>query len=214
MVPAATTPSEPSVRPPLEPGPEPEAPREKTIPGRAFLPEPLRSHVARFDEAVDSAVDRIRGHPVADRLFYDATELADFSLIWHLTGVARGLLRPKREREAFRLIACLAIESALVNGAVKSLFRRSRPTSDDYVHARRIRRPLTSSFPSGHASAAMVAAGLLSEDDKAWPLYYGAATVVAASRVHVRIHHASDVVAGAVVGAVLARLFKRMWPIR
>ena len=214
-VPVATTPDEPAVRPPIEPGRVTDAPRERTVPGRALLPPDLRERVARFDDAVDRAFDRLRGHPVADRVFYDATELADFSLIWHLFGVARGLLRPRREREAFRLMACLALESALVNGAVKSLFRRTRPHAGVHgAHPRKFRQPRTSSFPSGHASAAFCAAGLLSEDDKAWPLYYGAAAIVSASRVHVRIHHASDVAAGAVVGVVLGRLFRRLWPLR
>ena len=62
--------------------------------------------------------------------------------------------------------------------------------------------PLTSSFPSGHASAAFCAAGLLSEGSRLEPAYYALAAVVAASRVHVKIHHASDVVAGAAVGTV------------
>jgi hypothetical protein len=52
-----------------------------------------------------------------------------------------------------------------------------------------LRQPLTSSFPSGHASAAFVAAALLSDrrplPEKA--LWYGLAGVVASSRVHVKI---------------------------
>ncbi len=60
----------------------------------------------------------------------------------------------------------------------------------------------------------MLAAGLLSERDRRLvPLYYGLAAVVAASRVHVRIHHGSDVVAGAVLGASLAALGRRLWPL-
>jgi undecaprenyl-diphosphatase len=71
--------------------------------------------------------------------------------------------------------------------------------------------PLTSSFPSGHASAAFCAAGLLSEGSRLGPAYYGLATVVAASRVHVKIHYASDVLVGAAVGTALATVAKRVW---
>ena len=38
----------------------------------------------RFDTAIDTRVDRLRGHPQLDRLMYAASELGDFSLIWHL----------------------------------------------------------------------------------------------------------------------------------
>ena len=58
----------------------------------------------------------------------------------------------------------------------------------------------------------MTAAGVLAERDPLWPLYYGVGAVVAGSRVHVRIHHASDVVAGALLGIVLARAVRRAWP--
>ncbi|MDE0217521.1 MAG: phosphatase PAP2 family protein, partial [bacterium] len=78
----------------------------------------------------------------------------------------------------------------------------------------RLRQPLTSSFPSGHASAAVVAAALLSESRRCRRPFWAAASVVAASRVYVRIHHASDVVVGALVGAAIARLFKKIWPLR
>ena len=71
---------------------------------------------------------------------------------------------------------------------------------------------MTSSFPSGHASAAFTAAGVLSQGDPLWPLYYGVAVVVASSRVYVKIHHASDVVAGAAIGIGLAAIARRVWP--
>jgi undecaprenyl-diphosphatase len=58
----------------------------------------------------------------------------------------------------------------------------------------------------------MTAAGVLSQNDPLWPLYYAVGAVVASSRVYVKIHHPSDVVAGALVGLVLARLARRVWP--
>jgi len=61
------------------------------------------------------------------------------------------------------------------------------------------------------ASAAFFAATVLGEGSPAWPLYYAAAAVVASSRVYVKIHHGSDVVAGAVTGMVLGRIARRAW---
>jgi undecaprenyl-diphosphatase len=171
------------------------------------------ARVHAFDDRVDAAVDQLRGDKVADRAFYAASELGDFSLIWHLLGAARGLTSDRRADEAIRLSAVLAAESLLVNGVIKSFFRRSRPTWTAVApRPHRLRRPRSSSFPSGHASAAFTAATLLAEDDPLWPLYYAAAAFVASSRTYVKIHHASDVLAGAATGIVLGRIARKAWP--
>jgi membrane-associated phospholipid phosphatase len=167
--------------------------------------------VARFDSAVDSQIDRLRGHPRVDRVMYAASELGDFSLVWHLTSSLRALGPDRQLVHAVRVAAVLGAESALVNGPVKSLFRRHRPPWEQQ-RPHRLRRPRTSSFPSGHASAAMTAAGVLAQNDPLWPVYYAIGAVVASSRVYVKIHHPSDVVAGALLGILLAQVARRAWP--
>jgi undecaprenyl-diphosphatase len=168
------------------------------------------SPIAQFDQAVEDLFDMLRGRPVVDRLMYGVTELADFSVLWHLLGVAQGLTRPDGFDRAVRLSASLGAESLLVNGVIKSLVRRHRPVPD-FVRPHNLRIPRTSSFPSGHASSAFVAAALLSDGSRAKPLYYALATVVAASRIHVRIHHASDVAGGIALGIALGSLAKKVW---
>jgi len=73
-----------------------------------------------------------------------------------------------------------------------------------------VRTPSTSSFPSGHASAAAFAATVLTTLDgkKSAPLWFGLAGIVGTSRAFVRIHHASDVIGGAVVGVGLGLLVR------
>jgi undecaprenyl-diphosphatase len=168
--------------------------------------------VAALDAAVDRAFDRLRGDPVADRVFYAASTLGDFSVIWSLLGSIRGLRSDEDADEAIRLLVCLGLESALVNGLVKSLMPRRRPVWEG-DHPFHLRTPKTASFPSGHASAGFMAATLLS--DRRGPLskvgWYGLATVVASSRIHTRAHHASDVLAGAALGLVLGRIAKKAW---
>lgn len=182
----------------------------------APLYEPLvkLGPVSRADRWVDETVaSRIRGHRVADRVFYAASALGDHGIIWLILAVVRGLRSRDSLRETLRAVAAVAIESALVNGPVKSVFRRQRPAPRG-ITPHPLRSPRTSSFPSGHATSAFCAATLLSDGDpRMRPLYFGLAAVVAWSRVHVRVHHASDVVGGVVIGLVLGQAFKHLMPL-
>ena len=171
------------------------------------------SPIERFDDVVDGLFDVLRGRPIVDRVMYSVTELADFSVLWHILSVAQGLTRADGFERAVRTSTALGLESLLVNAGIKSLFRRVRPVPE-FERPHYLRMPKTTSFPSGHASSAFLAAALLSDGSRAKPLYYALATVVAASRIHVRIHHASDVVGGAVLGVGLGAVAKRVWRIR
>jgi undecaprenyl-diphosphatase len=174
---------------------------------------PFGELIGRFDDEIDRRWDALRGNPVLDRLFYSASAVGDWSLIWHLLGVAQGLTDHQTGfRRAVRLAAALGVESALVNGVVKSFFRRGRPVHDG-ERPHHLRTPATSSFPSGHASSAFLAARLLSERSNLGPLWYVAAGIVATSRIHVRIHHASDVVGGAILGLALGEVVRHLVPL-
>lgn len=174
----------------------------------------LNRQVAALDDTVDRAFDHLRGRPAVDRVFYSASALGDFSVIWGLLGSVRGLRSDRDADAAIRLLVCLGLESALVNGLIKSLLPRRRP-ADEGAHPFHLRTPKTASFPSGHASAGFTAATLLADGQKApWRCgWYGLAFVVASSRIHTRAHHASDVLAGAALGLVVGRLAKKAWPL-
>jgi len=169
------------------------------------------ARVAAFDRWADERLERWRGNPAADFLFTNASHLGDFSVIWHIIGLARGLTSDERANQAIALAGVLGAESLLVNQGIKRLFRRVRPTeSGDERYT--IRRPSSSSFPSGHASSAFVAATVLTSwgGRRTAPIWFGLASVVAVSRVYVRIHHASDVIGGAALGLVLGRAAARI----
>ena len=166
--------------------------------------------IESIDAAVDSWWERVlRGKPAVDRIMYAASEAANHSRLWHALGTVQSAVR-RDPHIAKELSVALLAEAVLVNGVVKAIFGRRRPAfAGDRPHT--LRQPLTSSFPSGHASAAMVAAALLSRRSPWAPVYYALAMVVALSRIHVRIHHASDVAAGIGIGAVLGAVARRVW---
>jgi membrane-associated phospholipid phosphatase len=166
--------------------------------------------VDRFDSWADARLEGLRGNRAAVHLFQSASHLGDHSLIWLIVAAARGTLSERNARQAPALAVLIGAESLLVNQGIKRLFRRTRPTETGDPRFP-VRRPSTSSFPSGHASSAFFAASVLTEMSgrRSAPMWFAAGAVVAASRAFVRIHHASDVVGGVVVGLALGQLAVR-----
>ena len=167
-----------------------------------------REHrIATFDAAVDRACRPGPRSPALDRVVYPLSSAADHSLLWHVVGRARPFRQGRRPRgsgpvlgrDGHRVRAHQrAGEVAVPAGPA------GRPTTTvEFRHG--LRRPVTSSFPSGHATAAFCAATLLGGG----PGWYALAAAVAATRVYVRLHHASDVVAGAALGLALGAGLRR-----
>ena len=180
-------------------------------------PETTEEPVEIADEtAVVAAVepDRITADSELDpvgHFFYALSSAADHGLLWLLLGSARAA-RKGDPAIALRFAALLSAESLLTNGVVKLAFRRVRP-QDHFTHDEELpygmRRPITSSFPSGHAASAFMAAGVLSKGSRLAPAYYTLAALVAYSRVHVRMHHPVDIVGGAALGIALGAVARR-----
>jgi undecaprenyl-diphosphatase len=167
----------------------------------------------RFDKRVDDSWNRFRGHPTVDKVMYTASEMGDFGVVWMgVAAVAALSGSPTHGRALVRLAGALAVESLIVNQGIKRLFRRERPSWEN--RPLELRQPSTSSFPSGHATSAVTAVALLAETaGKATPLLGALGAVVGVSRVHVRIHHASDVLGGVVVGIATGWAIKRLFPL-
>jgi undecaprenyl-diphosphatase len=173
---------------------------------------PLPPGLDTFDAKVEALWAPLRGNPIVDRLLYAASEVGDFGMIWMLIVAIPALSgKPKEGRELYRLAGALAVESLIVNQGLKRVFKRERPlVAQRRPHA--VRQPSTHSFPSGHSTSAMTAAILLSET-KVLPRSVIAITagIVAGSRIHVKMHHPSDVVAGLSVGAAMGWIIRRWY---
>jgi len=176
--------------------------------------DPVRARIHAFDQQVERAIDPHRS-PGADRFFYSLSSAADHGLLWLTIGAVRAAVSPRHRRSLVRLGIAMGVESILTNGVIKTPFRRVRPPAyyEEGPLPFGMHRPITSAFPSGHAASAFTAATLLAEDDPLAPAYYGLAALVAASRVYVRMHHASDIIAGAAWGSTFGRLVRRKFPL-
>jgi undecaprenyl-diphosphatase len=180
---------------------------------RRLRAHPVAARIRAVDRAVDAAVTRVR-NPALDAVFYPLSSAADHSLLWLAIAGGREALGKARPETAVRLAAVLVVESAVTNVALKSLFRRIRPVLDPAMTGSLpwgLRRPITSAFPSGHATAGFTAAVFLSRADPG-PPWYLIAGLVGFSRVYVRLHHTSDVVAGAALGLAFGLAARRIAP--
>ncbi len=174
---------------------------------------PLPPSFDRFDKAFDTFWEprRIRS---LDKVFYTASEVGDFGMLWLAIAAAQAAIGPEDKTiAAIRMAVVLGAESVLVNGIFKSFFKRDRPEWDQ-ERPLHLRKPRTSSFPSGHSSSAVTAVLLLTQPSTPWaPVYWTLAGIVAISRVHVKIHHVSDVIGGLLVGALLGTAVRTLWPL-
>jgi undecaprenyl-diphosphatase len=153
-----------------------------------------------IDEAVDAAFEPLRGNPQADRAATILSNLADYGLIWVVLAGIKARRRGPNRRRAVVALAAAGFSSLIVNRVVKAAVERERP--DDHLEAT-VRAPSSSSFPSGHTLAAFCTAFVLADTDAQTTANVGFAAAVAASRVHLRAHHPTDVIGGAAIGSVL-----------
>lgn len=167
----------------------------------------------KLDDSFDRLLEPARHRRPIQGFFSLLSRAGEFSLVWHTIAWIRAIGSIDRAKEAVLFSILLGVESLIVNQGLKRLFRRQRPTTggDERFN---VRTPVTSSFPSGHASSAFFAATVLTQilldAGSVWLPWsialYALAVLVALSRVMVRLHHLSDIVGGAVVGVALGVL--------
>lgn len=144
--------------------------------------------------------------PQRDAFWFRLSHAADHSVIWFVLALVRFAF-VREIKELIYFVVVMALESGLTNGPIKYCFRRTRPHEQENTYKSGeklpygLRRPITSSFPSGHATAAMCACVLLSSS---YPLaaivLFPLGLAVAYSRMYTRMHHLTDVIGGLILG--------------
>lgn len=164
--------------------------------------------VERIDDGAAKVALTLRGHPRANRAMYALSTVGDDGRIWIAAAGIEAARSARPLRSFSRSMTWLVAESVTVNLVLKRVVRRTRPAVVT-EHEHRLRIPRDTSFPSGHAASAATMATILSEGSPLAPLWIALAAGIGASRVHVGVHHGTDVVAGWVVGVSFGLLARR-----
>jgi undecaprenyl-diphosphatase len=123
------------------------------------------------------------------------SRLGEHGAIWVAVGLAGAAVDEPR-REQWLAGARRVVLAYVVNQVIKVIVRRERPAE------RAARTHSNLSFPSAHATTSFCGARMYAR--LGLPLY-PLALAFAVSRLVLRVHHPSDVVAGAALGTVIAR---------
>ena len=179
--------------------------------GWVYLPRSMR----RVDREVFEAVARYHS-PKLDATLPKLSRAANHGGLWIALGAGLAAFGGRSgRRAAVRGLLSLAAASAVANLPAKLAIRRTRPDPAIVPQLRRLmKHPTSFSFPSGHsASAAAFAVGAGLELPAAAPALGVLAAGVGVSRVYVGAHYPSDVVVGLAIGAGVAILTQRTWPV-
>jgi undecaprenyl-diphosphatase len=192
------------------------APDASPEPVDASRPDPvgLAALVRTVDDRVDAWFEPLRGKPALDATAKVITGLGDHGIMWAATTVWRARHTGPERARAVRALGIAGLESTIVNRSLKALVGRTRPDAEGLVLSAvgvPVRPPTSSSFPSGHTLAAFCAATVMSQrgDRGGNALLVTAATLVGISRLHLRAHHASDVIGGAAIGTAIGLVGRR-----
>lgn len=164
--------------------------------------------ITQTDFYILNAIQALRT-PFLDFIMPYITYLGSGGAVWIITAVIM-LLFKKSRRAGIVLLLSLLSGLIISTLGLKHLIARERPfnTAGALLNARSLLIGIPSgrfSFPSGHAvSSFSAAAVLMMYDRKIGCAALVLAALIAFSRLYLYVHFPSDVIAGAILGVLLA----------
>jgi undecaprenyl-diphosphatase len=172
----------------------------------------VRADAQAVDQAVFDGIAEA-DTPRLDAFFVALSRSADYSRLWLTTALGMAAFGARARRAAVLGVCAVGLASAVTNLGVKPLVARRRPlpSTSRVPDSRWVRRPESASFPSGHTASAFAFASAAGEAAPlTWVPLHTAAVLVGYARVHTGVHYPSDVVVGAVIGALCGWLTRSL----
>lgn len=163
--------------------------------------------VEKVQEADRTVFDAVAGwsSPILDKIMPRLSIAASYSRLWMAIAALFAVFSgTKGRRTAVEGMAAIATTSLFANAVGKPLVPRARPT-DPVPEQRELKDPDSSSFPSGHTASAAAFSGIVGRAyPSLWIPINTLAGAVGFSRVYTGVHWPSDVLAGWILGKVVA----------
>ncbi|BBY64195.1 phosphatase PAP2 family protein [Mycolicibacterium helvum] len=164
------------------------------------VPEPV-APPASGEVAALVAIQSRLGTPAVIGVARSMSHFGEHAQGWVAISALGALTMPKRRRD-WVLVGVGAVAAHAAAIAIKLVVRRERPNHP--AVAVNVGTPSALSFPSAHATSTTAAAMLLSRATRS-RLPLAVVPAMALSRLVLGVHYPTDVLAGAAVGAVVAR---------
>lgn len=161
--------------------------------------------IKKVDKKILNSVSCIQ-RPAFNRFLVPITKVGSMGLIWVLLSIPM-LFSQSLRNTGIKVILVVLLTGFLGEGLIKHLAKRKRPSRYIDESDMLIRKPVTYSFPSGHTSASVASAIVIARSCPKLLLPVAVlAFLVSFSRLYFKVHYLSDIVAGALLGLVLACL--------
>lgn len=162
--------------------------------------------IQNFDDYVLMYIMNNMHSNIMDKFMVIITSLGNGGAIWIIISLIL-IINKKYRNIGIMLLGVLMMDAIVGDVILKNLIKRIRPCIYTAQAKLLIQKPLSYSFPSGHASAAFAAAGILIKYFRKYTLEIIAlASLIAFSRMYLYVHYPSDVFGGIILGTLSSKI--------
>lgn len=166
----------------------------------------VSGRIERFDDSIMYMIKKYTQSKFLDTMMPVITGLGDGGAIWFIIASVLLLYKPYRI-SGIGVISALITATIMGEGLIKHTIKRSRPCNEAFNTNLLIGRPMTYSFPSGHAASSFAAAGVLCSFLGVYGLFFVViAFLIAFSRIYLFVHYPTDVIAGIILGLFCSKV--------
>lgn len=157
--------------------------------------------IKSLDQRVLDNISRMHS-PAMNMVMKTASRSANVGIIWWAVCLPF-LINPNWRVTGFNFVISLCFAHVMGEGLIKHLVKRIRPCHGLDDEEQIINKPRFYSFPSGHTTASFSMLGVAVF--RGLPLFVVlpialVAALISFSRIYLRVHYLTDVIAGAVLG--------------